>query len=285
MGFAAMQLLRRYPLVTFFLLVYAITWAVWVPRIFGEVPFLLGRAWTWDPAVAAIVAAALIGGRGALRDLGSRLVRWRVGWRWYAVVIGGPAVFSIAVAGIYVLLGGSWTVGVPPALTDTPLPLLPLFLLIYAFTDGIGEELAWRGFALPRLLARHSALLASLILGVVWALWHLPLLWTEDAAMYQQPLWLPLLDITDKSVLFSWVFVHTRGSVLLAILFHASTNLFLVSPSQTATGDLTLPLLAATGKWILVIGLIAVAGPALTRRRPAISADVIAFPAVPVGTR
>jgi membrane protease YdiL (CAAX protease family) len=189
-------------------------------------------------------------------------------------------VFSIAVAATYGLLGGSWTVAVPPALTDTPLPLLALFLLIYAFTDGIGEELAWRGFALPRLLVRHSALIASLILGVIWALWHLPLLWTEAAAMYQQPLWLPMLDITAKSVLFSWVFVHTRGSVLLAILFHASTNLFLVSPSQTATGDLSLPLLAATGKWILVLGLVAIAGPALTRRRPAVSADLIVQPAV-----
>jgi membrane protease YdiL (CAAX protease family) len=266
-GFGMTQLLRRHPLVTFFALVYALTWVVWIPRAVGDVPFLVGRAWTWAPAVATIVAAAIVGGRGALRDLGSRLVRWRVGWPWYAIVILGPAVFSVAVAWIYGLFGGSMASAMPLALTDTPLPLVPLFLLIYVFTDGIGEELAWRGFALPRLLSRYSALVASLGLGLLWAAWHLPLLWTEGAAMYQQPIWLPLVDITAKSVLFTWVFVHTRGSVLLAVLFHSSTNLFLVSPSQTVSGDLTLPVLAAAAKWILVLVLVGATGSALVRRR------------------
>jgi hypothetical protein len=67
------------------------------------------------------VAAAILGGRGALRELGSRLVRWRVGWQWYVVAILGPAVFSLAVAGIYAFLGGSWALAVPAALVDTPL--------------------------------------------------------------------------------------------------------------------------------------------------------------------
>jgi membrane protease YdiL (CAAX protease family) len=262
------QRLRRHPFLTFVVLVYLFTWVVWIPRAFADVPFLIGRAWTWSPAIAVLVAAAILGGRSAIRELGSRLVRWRVGWQWYVVLIVGPAVFSLAVAGIYALLGGSWALAVPAALVDTPLPLLPLFLLIYTLTDGIGEELAWRGFGLPLLLTRYSALVASLGLGLVWALWHLPLLWTEGAAMYQQPIWLPLIDITAKSVLFTWVFLHTRGSVLLAMLFHASTNLFLVSPSQTSSGDLTLPLLAAAAKWILVLVLVAVAGSALVRRRP-----------------
>jgi uncharacterized protein len=106
---------------------------------------------------------------------------------------------------------------------------------------------------------------ASLILGVIWALWHLPLLWTEGSPMYHQPVWLPLLDITAKSVLFTWVFLHTRGSVLLAMLFHGATNLFIVSPSVASSGDLTLPLLAAGVKWGLVIILILVVGPQLIR--------------------
>ena len=97
-------------------------------------------------------------------------------------------------------------------------------------TDGLGEELAWRGFALPRLLTSHNALVASLILGVLWAAWHLPLVWTESAPLYQQPVWLLLLNMTAKSILFTWVFLHTRGSVLLAALLHATTNLFVVSP-------------------------------------------------------
>src|SRR5215212_804256 len=260
------QLIRRYPLVTFFLLVFSITWIVWVPRAAGAQLGLVGQVSTWAPAIAALLAAALTGGRDAVRELGERLVRWRVGWQWYVVVIFGPAVFSLAVAGVYVLLlGGSWSVAVPSALREGPLVFLPLFFMILALTDGLGEELAWRGFALPRLLTRYNALVASLVLGVIWALWHLPLVWTEGNAMYQQPVWLLLVDITAKSVLFTWVFLHTRGSVLIAMLFHGATNLFLVSPDVASTGDLTLPLLAAVAKWALVVVLILVAGPTLVR--------------------
>jgi membrane protease YdiL (CAAX protease family) len=83
--------------------------------------------------------------------------------------------------------------------------------------------------------------------------------------MYQQPVWLLLVDITAKSVLFTWVFLHTRGSVLLAMLFHGATNLFIVSPSATSSGDLTLPLLAAGAKWGLVVVVVVVAGTSLVR--------------------
>jgi CAAX protease family protein len=197
-----------------------------------------------------------------VRDLGARLVRWRVGWQWYLVVILGPAAFSLAVAGLYALLGGSWAEAAPPALRgEATLALLPLFLMILTLTDGLGEELAWRGFALPRLLTQHNALVASLILGVLWGLWHLPLVWTEGASMYQQPIWLFLLDITAKSVLFTWVFLHTRGSVLLVMLFHGATNQFNVSPNLISTDDLTLPVLAAAAKWLLVVVVMVVAGP------------------------
>ena len=85
--------------------------------------------------------------------------------------------------------------------------------------------------------------------------------------MYQLPVWLLLLDITAKAVLFTWVFLHTRGSVLIAMLFHGATNLFLVSPDVASTGDLTLPVLAAVAKWVLVGVLLLVAGPTLVSGR------------------
>ena len=258
-------MIQRYPLTTFFLLAFGITWVVWVPRAAGAPLDIVGQAWTWVPAIAALLAAALTGGRAAVRELGARLVRWRVGWQWYLVVILGPAVFSLVVAGIYVMLGGAWSDAAPAALREGPLVMLPLFLVILTLTDGLGEELAWRGFALPRLLTRYNALVASLILGVLWGLWHLPLVWTEGAPLYQQPVWLFLLDIVAKSVLFTWVFLHTRGSVLLAMLFHGATNLFAVSPEVSSTGDLTLPLLAAVAKWVLIVVVIVVAEPGLAR--------------------
>jgi uncharacterized protein len=259
------QLIRRHPLTTFFLLVFTITWVVWVPRAVGAPLDIVGQAWTWAPAIATLLAAALTGGRAAVSELGSRLVRWRVGWQWYLVVVLGPALFSVVVAGVYVLLGGSWAEAAPPALLEGPLIMLPFFLVILTLTDGLGEELAWRGFALPRLLTRYNALAASLILGVIWALWHLPLLWTEGNGMFHQPVWLLLMDVTAKSVLFTWVFLHTRGSVLIAMLFHGATNLFIVSPDVASTGDLALPLLAAVAKWVLVGIVLVVAGPSLVR--------------------
>src|ERR671914_498570 len=137
-----------HPLVTFFVLAFAITWVVWVPRAAGVPLGVLGQVWTWIPAIAALLAAARTGGRVAMRDLGARLVRWRVGWQWYAVVILGPAAFSLSVAGLYALLpGGSFSAALLPALSEEPLVLLPVLFLLYTLTDGLGEEPAWRGFA------------------------------------------------------------------------------------------------------------------------------------------
>lgn len=259
-----MKLIRGHPLLIFFLLVFPLTWVVWVPRAAGVPLGMVGRAWTWAPAVAALLAAVLTGGRPALRQLVGRLLRWRVRWHWYVLVLLGPAVFSLATAGLYALFGGSWSTAIPRSFA-APVILLPLFLLILSATDGLGEEVAWRGFALPRLLARYNAVAASLILGVFWALWHLPLLWTPGVNAQQLPLWLLLPDIAAKSVIFTWVFLHTRGSVLLAALFHGSTNLFTVSPAASVTGDVMFPVLATAAKWLLVLVLVAVAGSRLAR--------------------
>jgi uncharacterized protein len=117
--------LRLHPLALFFVLAFGITWVVWVPRAAGAGLGVLGQVWTWAPAMAALLAAALTGGGAAVRELGARLVRWRVGWKWYVVVLLGPAVFPLAVAGVYVLLGGSWATAAPPALAQGPLLLLP----------------------------------------------------------------------------------------------------------------------------------------------------------------
>ena len=255
--------LQEHPLVTFWVLAFAVTWVVWVPRAVGVPMGVVGEAWTWAPAVAAMIAAAITGGREALRQLLGRLLRWRVPWYWYVLVGVGPAAFSLGLAGVYVLLGGTWSIVAPRALQAPA--ILPVLLLVLSATDGLGEELAWRGYALPRLLARHSALVASMILGFLWALWHLPLLWTAGIADQQLPLWLLLLDISAKAIVFTWIFLRTRGSVLIVVLLHGSTNLFTVSPAQAITSDLMFPLLATAAKWLLVLPLVAVAGSRLTR--------------------
>jgi uncharacterized protein len=83
--------------------------------------------------------------------------------------------------------------------------------------------------------------------------------------MYLQPTWLLLVDIPTKAVLFTWVFLHTRGSVLLAVQLHGATNLFVVSPDLSSSGDLTVLLLTAGAKWVLVLVVVVVAGPQLAR--------------------
>jgi membrane protease YdiL (CAAX protease family) len=246
------SLLRRHPLVVLFVLTLVLTWVVWVPRAVGVDTGLVGRAWTYAPAVAAVLAATLTGRRAALKQLMRRLTRWRVPWQWYLVVIIGPAAFSAAIAGLYAASGGSWSAALPRAF-GAPVLLLPILLLVLTGTDGLGEELAWRSFALPRLLAGHSALDASLIVGFFWSLWHLPLLWTDGIQEQQLPVWLLLLDIPAKFVPFTWVFLHTRGSVLVAALLYGSTNLFTVSPAVSETGDLVFPVIATAAKWLLVL--------------------------------
>jgi uncharacterized protein len=120
------DMIKRHPLVIFTMLTFGLTWSVWVPRAAGVSVGTLGQLWTWMPAVAAIMAAALTGGREAVRDLLGRLVRWRVAWWWYPVVILGPAAFSAIVAGVYVLAGASWQQAAPAAFRLS-IPALALF--------------------------------------------------------------------------------------------------------------------------------------------------------------
>ena len=143
--------LRRHDVLVFMLVTLTLTWVVWVPRAMGTPVGVVGQLWTWIPALVALGCAAVLYGRAGVRDLGRRLLLWRVSWWWYPVVLLGPLVFAMTVAGIAVLLGEPWDAARPPALTLS-IPALALTLLILALTDGLGEELGWRGYLLPRLL-------------------------------------------------------------------------------------------------------------------------------------
>ena len=145
----------------------------------------------------------------------SRVVLWRVGLPWYVIALGLPTVLSIATAGLSYLLGASKSIQVG-ALTVLE---LVLFVLV------VGEELGWRGYALPLLLEKRSAVTASLILGVLWALWHLPTFVVPGTPQYGLPLAAFVLLTIEYSILMTWVFLHTLGSVLIATLFHGAINL------------------------------------------------------------
>src|ERR687894_3153916 len=203
---------KRHPLVVFFVLAYALTWPL-VPLV--SVSPLWGFPALFGPALAAVIVAALTDGRAGLGDLLGRMVRWRVGARWYAVALGLPMVLALTTAGLHLLLGAQTSVN----FGGLSVLSFVVFVLI------VGEELGWRGYALPRLLAERSALAASLILGTLWGAWHLPTFFVLGAPQYGLPFLAFLLFTVAYSVLFTWVYLHTRGSVLIATLMHGSINL------------------------------------------------------------
>lgn len=215
----------------FFLLTFGLTWIVWVPRalatqgiIQSDLPGILGVGWTYAPAVAAFVFVALTAGRRGVVNLGRRLLQWRIGWSSYALIVAVPVGIAIGTAMAYGILGGEFTAALPLSF-GLPLPLVPLILAIRVLTDGIGEETAWRGVALPRLLKQTNALTASLVLGLVWASWHLPLLFTKGAVMADDSIPLLFALLPAEAVFYTWLYQRTGGSVLAAALLHGLIGL------------------------------------------------------------
>ena len=204
--------MRRHPLVAFFVLAYVLTW--WIYPLLKFSP-LLGFFGLFGPALAAIIMAAVTGGKSGVKALLTRVVLWRVGLPWYVVALGLPTVLSLATAGLYFLFGESELVQIVPL---TPIELV-LFVLV------VGEELGWRGYALPLLLEKRSPVMASLILGVLWGFWHLPTFLVPGTPQYGLPLTAFVLLTIEYSILMTWLFLHTCGSVLLATLFHGAINL------------------------------------------------------------
>ena len=204
--------MRRHPLIAFFVLAYLLTW--WIYPLLKFSP-LIGIFGLFGPALAAIIMAAVTGGKPGVKALLSRVVRWRVGLPWYLIALGLPTVLSIATAGLSYLLGVSESIQVG-ALTVLE---LVLFVLV------VGEELGWRGYALPLLLEKRSAVTASLILGALWGLWHLPTFLVPGTPQYGLPLAAFVLLTVEYSILMTWVFLNTLGSVLIATLFHGAINL------------------------------------------------------------
>jgi uncharacterized protein len=182
---------RKHPLIAFFVLAYLLTW--WIYPLLRFSP-LLGIPGLFGPALAAIIMAAVTGGKSGVKALLSRVVLWRVGVRWYVIALGLPTVLALAAAGLHYLVGGSKLVqmGAVSALDFV------VFVLV------VGEELGWRGYALPLLLESRSAVTASLILGVLWGLWHLPTFLVPGTPQYGLPLPAFLLLTIEYSILMTW---------------------------------------------------------------------------------
>ncbi|MCU4973964.1 CPBP family intramembrane metalloprotease [Halobacteria archaeon AArc-m2/3/4] len=250
---------------TFFALTLALSWAVWLPGALGFVEFgsftlaviVIGG---FGPLVAAALVTWLVG--DSLRVWAGQLRRWRVHYSWYLAAFVVPVVIFAASIGVYSALGNP--VEQAEALQQIPIYVLPLIFvlnMVFVFLLGGGqEELGWRGFALPRLLDRFNAVTASLIIGAVWALWHLPLFVMEGSSQFNQPFVPYATSLLALSIVFTWLYRGTGCSVLLAMILHASYNsaTVLIPFQPVQTGAMSWLLAAVI--WVLALGLVAIHG-------------------------
>lgn len=224
----------RQPVLSYFLLAYAISWTFFVPFVYVWRVVLGGQFEWWlivflpgayGPTIAAIVMAGVIGGKQGVKRLLATLLIWRVRWEWYLFAGFVP----VAMLGLAALL--SSYVGTAAAFEPAKmLSNVPLALLVALPFGPMGEELGWRGFALPRLRRRMGPCASTLALGVAWTFWHIPMFWFPGAAIPSfmglslGSVTLYLAQITAVAGLLTILFEHTRGSVLLAILLHLTFN-------------------------------------------------------------
>jgi membrane protease YdiL (CAAX protease family) len=231
--------IRRHPLVSFFVLANALSWIAWTPYVLSnnglgvwdfsfppvlgtsQISGMLAGAYL-GPITSALLVTAIAGGAAGLRQWAARLWRWRVRWHWYAIaLVGVPLALVLTGA---VVSGGEVHA---PSLTAITL-YLPL-LLLQMMTTGLAEEPGWRDFALPRLQARFGPMRSAFILGPLWALWHFPLFLTEwggyPDADWTRPVFFTIFCI-GFNVVMAWVFNSTGQSLPLAMLAHVSVNNF-----------------------------------------------------------
>jgi uncharacterized protein len=240
------SLVKRHPIITFFVLTYAIGW--------GLIPF-----WTFQagsPFIAALIVIPLTQGLSGLKQLGLRMIRWRVRWYWYALAIGMPLAVLGLIVGLNVALGAR-----APSLVQ--FSSVSTILLVFGTKlinpgDGpLGEEPGWRGFALPGLQSTLSPLVSTLILGVLVTVWHVPLLFLEEGLLRPSIIVGFLLGTMAVTFWYTWLFNHTGGSVLMTLLSHAAQGTIIIGGFWSLGADFARANLLTGLVWLAVaIGLV-----------------------------
>jgi CAAX protease family protein len=253
-------LLTRHPLVSFFVLAYAGAWLTWLPIVLSEdgagvLPFsspltrpsLGGGSFLQiagvfaGPALAGFIMTGATEGRAGVGRLLRRFVLWRVALRWYLLVLIGPAV--VVALGTIVLPGATTSFRALDSIVPDPMSVLTylvMFALVLVLGGPLGEEPGWRGFALPRLQGLHGPLLGSLILGSLWAFWHLPLNFIPSwgvgflasgggARLIVLSIVIGLVNTVAFTIVLTWVFNNTFGSLLMVILLHTCLDTYIDS--------------------------------------------------------
>ena len=300
---ATPPLLKRmvidHPLVAFFVLAFLGGWLVLLPTVlfesgFGLIPIDIPApavmlsfipAAMAGPALGAFVVTRMVEGKQGTRQLLRRILRWRVGVQWYLIaVFGVPPVYFLAAS---LVLG---TAPLEALIEDWPFlftSYLPKVVMVFLIVS-LWEEIGWMGFALPRLQEKYGPLMASVVLGVLWALWHLPAYFNStqvvadkvglgelDRLLYLLP---PLILLaTFTRIVMTWLFNVAMGSVIVVTLFHAAFN---VSNNELVTAFMPqMKSMFANNEWIYpVLGVLALLLIVFTKGRLSYKAEHTAPP-------
>ncbi|WP_432562482.1 CPBP family intramembrane glutamic endopeptidase [Kineococcus sp. SYSU DK003] len=235
---APAKLFARRPVTAFFALAFGLSWLFWTPYVLSrngmgvlpfEFPAVLGTSQLLGvlpgaylgPVTAALLVTALVEGRPGLRAWRGRLLRFRVGWRWY---VGVAVAVPVSVLATTLVLPGALAAARPVGLTLL-LAYLPM-LALQIVTTALAEEPGWRDFALPRLQRRFGPVTGTVVLGLLWGAWHLPLFltdWGGEDVTWVQPVVFTAACV-PLSLVMTWVFNRTGQSVPIVMLLHAGIN-------------------------------------------------------------
>jgi uncharacterized protein len=218
--------MRKYPIAWFYILAFGISWLGMISVVLvsrGIAPsyrpyfLVFSIFYAIGPALAAAIVSRVTYGKRGVGDLLKGLIRWRVGLVWYILVILGSVGLLTLAQVVTRLLGLTVTIAAPQV-------NLSIFAFGVNFLANTCEEIGWRGFALPHLQKRYNALIATLIVGTLWALWHLPLVFLVGNPMSEYPFLWFIIIVTNASI-YTWIYNSTKGSILLVALFHGSLNI------------------------------------------------------------
>jgi membrane protease YdiL (CAAX protease family) len=281
--------IKRHAVLTYYALAFAISWGgiLLVIRANGGLPAtqeefarqvaLAIPAMLGGPSVAGILVTALVSGKAGFRELFSRLRRWRVGARWYAVaLLAAPLVFLVVHAALS-LASPAFLPGLVTAADKAPFLLMGI---VSGLMVGFCEELGWTGFAIPRLRLRHGVLATGLIVGVLWAVWHVAAIRVWPGVALSGGLSVPLFialasalvlvgQLPAYRVLMVWVYDRT-GSLLVAMLMHGSltASTFILGPAVIAGPALLVYDVALGVAWWALVAAVILANRGLRVRPP-----------------
>lgn len=243
---------------------FAISWSLWAAAV-----LLDGSAWamplriagTFGPATAVLLTVRRRHGRPAVLEALRSHVRWRGTGTATLLAAGLPPILVGLALAADVALGGTWTVEPPPPLAW---PVILMYVLVLG--GPLGEELGWRGHLLPRLEIRHGPHVATVLVGLVWTMWHLPLFLMADTVQRQVPLWLFAWQILATSFIYTWLQHRTPRSLIPALVLHTCFNttvgIGLIGPEGANIRAMVIALTMAT------IAAAAVATTPAFRQRP-----------------